>query len=260
MIFRNENVDLVKLVIRLVNKILLIFIMFCTVLFSQMAELRVLGVYVEGNKRLSQEDVIRNARIYDGMTIKSDEIQKGIKRLWKLNRFSNIQIFVTEETNDGIYLLIKVEEYPTLGNYSFSGNKKSKRTLNEEITLASGQILSDKSVFDAMESLRNFYISKHYHNVEINTIFKNTDETNIVDLEFKISEGKKLKIREIEINGNHTHSDFKLKRQLKETKPWNLLMPWRGKWMKKSLHQIKLNWYDFIKIRVIKIFILKVMS
>ena len=202
----------------------------CSALFSQMTELRVLGVDVEGNKRLSQDDVIRNARIFDGMIIKSDEIQKGIKRLWKLNRFSDIQIFVTEETEDGIYLLIKVNEYPTLGEYSFSGNKKSKRTLNEEIELTSGQILSDKSVFDAMESLRNFYISKHFHNVEIDTIYKNTDEPNTVDLEFKITEGKKLKIREIEINGNQTFSDFKLKWQFKETKPWSLLMPWRGKW------------------------------
>ena len=139
-------------------KVFLLITVLSSILFSQMTELRVLGVDVEGNKRLSKDDVIRNARIYDGMIIKSDEIQKGIKRLWNLNRFSDIQIFVTKETEVGIDLLIKVDEYPVLGEYSFSGNKKSKRTLNEEVELTSGQILSNKSVFDAMESLRNFYI------------------------------------------------------------------------------------------------------
>ena len=113
----------------------------------------VLGVDIEGNRRLTQEDIMRNARLYEGMIIKGDEIQKSIKRLWKINRFGDIQIFVTEETEDGIYLLIKVKEYPTLDSYIFSGNNKSNRSLDEEIDLAVGQVLTDKSHFDAMQSL-----------------------------------------------------------------------------------------------------------
>ncbi len=129
---------------------------FTSLVISQSQELVVLGVDVEGNRRLTQEDIMRNARLYEGMTIRGDEIQKSIKRLWKINRFGDIQIFVTEETEDGVYLLIKVSEYPTLDSYSYSGNKKSKRTLDEEIKLVAGQVLTDKSLFDAMQSLREF--------------------------------------------------------------------------------------------------------
>jgi len=197
---------------------------------SQSQEYMVLGVDVEGNRRLTQDEVISNSRLYEGMTIRGDEIQKGIKRLWKLNRFGDIQIFVTEENENGVYLLIKVIENPTLDSYSFSGNKKSKRTLDEQIEFSPGQVLSDKSIFDAMESLRKFYISKHYHEVEIDTLFTMGEDVNSQKVIFVISEGKKLKITKIEVNGNEAISDFKLKWKLKETKSWHWYTPWRGKW------------------------------
>ena len=204
-------------------------IVFISLVFSQSQELVVLGVDVEGNRRLTQEDIMRNARLYEGMTIRGDEIQKSIKRLWKINRFGDIQIFVTEETEDGVYLLIKVSEYPTLDSYLYSGNKKSKRTLDEEIKLVAGQVLTDKSLFDAMQSLREFYISKHFHKVEIDTVLTSGEELNSQKVEFVITEGKKLKITEIEVNGNEAISDFRLKWKLKETKSWHWYTPWRGK-------------------------------
>ena len=65
-------------------------IVFTSLVFSQSQELVVLGVDVEGNRRLTQEDIMRNARLYEGLTIRGDEIQKSIKRLWKINRFGDI--------------------------------------------------------------------------------------------------------------------------------------------------------------------------
>ena len=97
----------------------IVILFFTSLIFTQSQALVVLGIDVEGNRRLTQEDIMRNARLYEGMPIKGDEIQKSIKRLWKINRFGDIQIFVTEETEDGIYLLIKVKEYPTLDSYIF---------------------------------------------------------------------------------------------------------------------------------------------
>ena len=199
-------------------------------LISQAEKVFVFDIDIDGNNRLSDQDVLRNSRLYEGMEIKGDEIQKSIKRLWKINRFSDVQIFITKETQDGLFLTIKVQEFPVLESYSFSGNKKSKRTLNEQINLTPGQILTDKSIFDAMEALRKFYVSKHYHRVEIDTLISQGNETNSRKIEFKINRGKKLKIKKIVIKGNDSVSDFKLKRKIKETKSWSFFTPWRGKW------------------------------
>ena len=45
-----------------------------------------------------------------------------------------------------------------------------------------------------MEALRKFYVSKHYHRVEIVPLISQGIETNTRKIEFKINRGKKLKI------------------------------------------------------------------
>ena len=146
-------------------------VIFITLLFAQNDEIFIIDIAVEGNQRLSVQDIQRNARLYKGMTIKGPEIQQAIKRLWDLKRFGNIQILVDKETENGIYLRIIVEEYPILGKIEYEGNKKkSKSALNEEVDLQTGQILSEQSVFEAMEKIKSIYYEKHFHSITIDTI------------------------------------------------------------------------------------------
>ena len=78
-----------------------------TCLFSQDDNILILDIVVEGNQRLSQQDILRNARLFKGMTIQGPEIQQAIKRLWKLKRFGNIQILIDNETDKGISRILK---------------------------------------------------------------------------------------------------------------------------------------------------------
>ena len=82
---------------------ILLNLLFFTILFPQNDAIRIMDISVEGNKRLSAQDIQRNARLYKGMNIQGPEIQQAIKRLWNLNRFGNIQILVDDETHDGIF-------------------------------------------------------------------------------------------------------------------------------------------------------------
>ena len=139
---------------------------------SQDGEIVILDIAVEGNHRLSQQDILRNARLFKGMPIEGPEIQQAIKRRWNLNRFGNIQILIEDETDEGIYLRIVVEENPTLGEVEYEGNKKkSTRTLDEELELTKGQILSEYVVFEAMEKIKSLYAEKNYHSLGNDTNF-----------------------------------------------------------------------------------------
>ena len=102
----------------------ILIVSFSANLFSQSEEIRIVDISVEGNQRLTAQDVQRNARLYKGMSIKGPEIQQAIKRLWNLNRFWNIQILVDDETDEGIYLRIVVEENPTLGEVEYEGFRR----------------------------------------------------------------------------------------------------------------------------------------
>ena len=55
-------------------------------------------IKIEGNKRLSNDDIIRISNIFPGMQITAaGEVQQGINRLWDLNRFNDIKIILDNE-------------------------------------------------------------------------------------------------------------------------------------------------------------------
>ncbi len=212
------------------NKYLLLLLISLSSVWSQGGEISVLGIEVEGNVRLSKDDIMRSSRLYDGMTIKSDEIQRGIKRLWKLNRFSDIQIYLDEETYEGVYLRIVVNELPVLSKLTFQGNKKIKdNPLSEVIELQPGNILSEYAIFEAIQSIKSAYKEKHYHNVKIDTLTSAGEMEFSKHLTFIITENKKVKVKKIIINGNEAFSDRVIIKQF-DTKPKSLFMFWRGKY------------------------------
>ena len=201
----------------------------------------ILDIAVEGNQRLSEKDILRNARLFKGMAIQGPEIQQAIKRLWKLKRFANIQILIDDETDAGLYLRIIVEEFPLLGKLEFEGNKKkSTRALNEELDLQTGQLLSEHAVFEAMGKIKAIYAEKHYHNVTIDTVYSPGEQKFSENLKFIISIGKKTIIKKFSFSGNKIFSDRKLLSQFKENKARKWYLPWGGAW-KENLFDIDKN-------------------
>ncbi len=209
-------------------------------------KIQVLDVTVEGNIRISDEDILRNARLWPGKEIDIEDIQKSVKNLWKLGRFGDIQIYIEEESIEGIILLIEVEEIPILDKIEFTGNKKiSDNTLKEKIELQPGQILSEHVIFNSIQSIKKAYKEDHYHNVEIDTSFSTGNLGYSKNLKFKITEGKKVKIHDIQISGNSAIKDKKILKQLKETKPRKWYMPWRGGYNKDKFEEDKNSLISF---------------
>jgi len=207
-----------------------LFLILVTTGLGQVQKVKITAVKVEGNERLSAEDIIRSSRLYVGREIDMEDIQKSLKTLWKLNRFGNLEVYVDEETDEGVSLRIVVEELPILAEVKFNGNKKlSNTTLKDAIGLIPGQIISDYDVFLAEKKIREEYHDRHYHDVEISTELVKGDLKFSRILVFTIKEHKKMKIKEINFSGNEEFSDYRLLRQFKSTKPWHIYLPWRGK-------------------------------
>ena len=214
-----------------------------TFLFSQSApaDINILSVTIEGNDRFSDQDVLRHIRLYPGMKISGEDIQDIIKRTWSKNIYSDIQIYMLSETIEGINLLVQVQEFPILNEIKINGNdKESDKKILKEIDLALGQILSDVDISKAINKIREYYYSKHYHNIDINYSIESSglqpSRKNII---FNINEGKKIKIKQINIAGNSAFSDKKIIKQFKNTKSKNLMFFWRGKWDEEKFEEDK---------------------
>ena len=99
-----------------------------------------------------------------------------------------------------------------------SNLKIHKKILNE-LDLINGQVLSDIDISNSINNIKNYYKSKHYHDIQINSEILNSESNNNWEKElvFNINEGKKIKIEKIIIVGNNALSSRKIIKQLKNT-------------------------------------------
>jgi outer membrane protein insertion porin family len=95
-------------------------------------KLRVLGISIEGNQTTDAGLIRAYSGLSVGKEISGDDVQTAIRQLWLLDLFSDVQILEDREVAEGIYLIVRVEEYPRLEKVEITGNRKLKKEDLEE--------------------------------------------------------------------------------------------------------------------------------
>ncbi|MEA1882356.1 MAG: outer membrane protein assembly factor BamA [Candidatus Marinimicrobia bacterium] len=193
-------------------------------------------VSVEGNVATSENMVLYTAGLQNGQEVSTEDFRRAVKRLWELGVFSNIQIHFDGETPEGILITIEVEESPVLGQVVFKGNKKIKdRKFKDEISFHRGMRIKLNFITKTINKMKDLYMEDGYFLAEISAEIKPSatggDEEK-QDIIFNIKEGRKVKIKDIVIEGN-THNFGWV-----ATKSW-IPMP---KFLRKKLSLNKLRW------------------
>ena len=127
-------------------------------------------------------------------------------------------------------LVVVVQERPSIRSFEVTGNKEIKtedlmKSLRN-VGLASGKILNRSTLEDMRQFLIEQYFSRGRYDVRVDA---NVEEQpgNLVDVHVDIAEGKRARIRQINVVGNERFSDEELLAGL-ELKPTNLLSFYRG--------------------------------
>ncbi len=149
-----------------------------------------------------------------------DVFSKAIANLWRQRFFSNVQIYITDVSDDRIGLEINVQERAKLGNFKFVGVKKSEaEELQGKAGLVKQTIITENTRRNAIDAIRKYYTEKGFMNVQVR-IEEKPDPTfkNSSSLTFYVDKNNKVKVNEIDFYGNETVGDLQLKKQLKGTK------------------------------------------
>ncbi len=208
--------------------LLLILIFFTTFeLPAQRQSVKVLDVSIEGAKATDPSMIRLNSGLSTGTEVTGESIQDAIKQLWRLDLFSDIEILIDRELAQGVYLIIKVKEYPRLDKVELSGNKKLKKDdIDEILNFYTGQVINPTMLARARQKVYEKYKGKGYLLAKIRTTqIPSLTDSNRVVVRFFFDEGKKVQVEKINFYGNNSFSDGKLKKQFKKTKEdrW-----WRG--------------------------------
>ena len=206
--------------------ILMCILVVPTLLMGQKKSVKILGLSVEGHKTVDANIIKINSGLTTGKEAASEDIQKAIKNLWNLNIFSDIKVVIDRELYDGVYLTIKVVEYERLEKIELEGNKKlDKDDIEKELDFYKGQVLSQRSIHNAIKKVKKLYKEEGYLLADIESVTFNAEKEGRVILRLKINEGNKVQVKKINFFGNEEFSDGKVRKQMEETKEdrW-----WRG--------------------------------
>ncbi len=171
-----------------VLKFIALFFVLSTFSFSQTNTTlyKILGISVEGNKSADVNTIISSSGLKVGEEIKigGDQTLNAIKQLYALDIFSDIEIIKDKQVGNGIFLTIKVKEYPRYEKYVVEGNDDlSDDDIEKKVSLIRGQILKPQEIQSIKNSLMKEYDDDGYLNAQINIKefhYSSTDTTDEV--------------------------------------------------------------------------------
>ena len=188
------------------------------------------GITISGTRYLDPNTLIglTGLRIGDAISIPGEEIGKSIRKLWAQGILGDVSVSVARIEGNKIYLDYNLKERPRLSKFRFTGIRKGQtEELTKKINLIRGKVMTDAILNNTRTQVRKFFANKGFMDAKV-TITQVPDSSlaNSVALRINVDRGEKVRIRDIEFEGNDDFSDRKLKSKLKKTKekkPYKLL-------------------------------------
>jgi outer membrane protein insertion porin family len=175
----------------------------------------VADIRVEGLQRVTEGTVYNYLPINIGDNLSPQRIREAVRALYDTGFFRDVEL-----RREGNTLIVVVNERPTIESFELKGNKDIKtEDLSKSLRnvgLAQGKTF-DRSVLEDVKSfLQDQYGARGKYAARIDAQVEEVPG-NRVKIKIDIVEGKRAKIRQINIVGNHTYKEkdileaFKLK-------------------------------------------------
>ncbi len=179
---------------------------------------KVLKILVKGN-RLSEAVAILNAiGTKANSYLSPTQLGQDIRTLWKLNKYSDIQI-TYEDVDGGIILTIHVTEKPSIKSIVVHGNKKlDLETINKVVTIKPSAILNEAAAKDNAVKITQRYQEDGFYLAKVTMKLKHLKK-NQVEVHYYVKEGPRVKVGGISFSGNRHFSSGKMRSFMATRKP-----------------------------------------
>lgn len=196
-------------------------------------EYEVGGIEIEGADHLDKNSVILLSGISVGEKIflPSDKTSVAIDKLWRQGIFEDIQISISKIEGRTIFLTYYLKTKPRLSGYKIEGVKRAEADkLSETMKIYAGDVVTENLKSNCINIICDHFIEKGYYS--ITTEIEEKKDTNFsrneVFLTFKINKGDKIRIGQINVNGNNAIADKKIRSKMKDTKAYRWWRIWKS--------------------------------
>jgi outer membrane protein insertion porin family len=181
-------------------------------------------IKIEGLQRISEGTVFNYLPVNIGDRIDARRAEEALRSLYATGFFRDVEL-----RRDGGTLVIVVLERPSIESFTIEGNKDIKTEDLEKslrnVGLARGKTFNESTLDEVKRFLTDQYYSRGKYGVKVETNVTELPD-NRVRIAVDIVEGKRSKIRQINVVGNEAFSDEELADQFKLRTP-NLLSWYR---------------------------------
>jgi outer membrane protein insertion porin family len=186
-------------------------------LSAQVQKVKINSVVVEGSHSADPSMIRLNSGLRAGSEVSGEDIQEAIKKLWAIRLFSDIQVYVVNQSFEGLDLLIKVKELPRLKETEITGyDVLSEDEVKDELNTYRGMRVSSNKISQMKNRLLEKYKEEGHllAAVEIDTVYSGE---NRVDLKIRIEEGEEVQIEKITFHQNENIESDDLLDVMEET-------------------------------------------
>ena len=189
---------------------------------ARAAERPIAAIELEGLRALPPETLKYYLDISEGRPYDPEALDRAIHLLWERRLIDDIAVR-EEEVPEGVRLIIRVTERPTLRGIDYEGLKKVSRTdvteriAKEQIDVREGSAASLGEIARLAAAIEELYREKGYRFAEVHTRLDEVSP-NERRLIVSVDEGDRVRIRKITFPGAEVFRTWRLHWAMKKTK------------------------------------------
>ena len=180
-------------------------------------ERKIVDVKFEGIKTLKAQDLLGQIASKPGSTYDTEQIAADLKNLARKAMFAEVR---REAIKGGLRLVFIITENPTLADVKFVGNSQIKSTeLAKVARIKAGEVITRETVGTARDGVLTEYHDRGFMRTQVAANIVKNEKGEAV-LQVLIDEGKKMKVEDLLISGNHYYGNMRIKISLGTKGSW----------------------------------------
>lgn len=184
---------------------------------------KLVEIRLQGNRRIESAAIMNVIKMHAGDTLSDDKIDADIRAIYKLGHFLDVQA-LKEESDKGVVLVYSVQEKAIVREIKFEGNKAiTTEKLKEALEFKQNSVFSSKDLAKSVAKIKKMYGDDGYYLADIKTQTNKSSPSDVTVI-LTISEGEKILIKKIRLDGNKAVSSRKLKGIMETKEKW--FMSW----------------------------------
>jgi outer membrane protein insertion porin family len=202
---------------------------------QQPAQRLVEDVQITGNRRLRSEDVLYWVQTRQGDPFNPQQVERDLQAILALGFFDKVKsrVYTEDGPRGGVVVIFEVKELPIIRDLQFEGlhsvqeSDLLKAFREKRVGVSKESIYDPVKVRNAIRVIKELLAAKGHPNATVERREDPVSQTSIA-VTFVIHEGERVRVVEVQFEGNSIFSDRKLRNSMKYVKEAGLITRFRG--------------------------------